>query len=90
VPDPTHRSKDILAAGGIERIPAPESIKKKLANADISRSPHIYAEAGLWYDAFDALSLMIDKSPNDTALRHQRDALLEQIGLDQVTHGKTE
>jgi hypothetical protein len=85
VPDPIHRSKDILAAGGIERIPDPESVKKNLETSDISHAPHIYAEAGLWYDAFDTLSLMIEKSPNDTGLRQQRNALLEQIGLDQVT-----
>lgn len=90
VPDSKHRSKDILAAGGIERIPDPESIKKKLADASIARAPHIYAEAGLWYDAFNALSLMIEKFPNDTDLRHQRDALLEQIGLEQVTDGNAE
>jgi len=84
VPDPKHRSKDILAAGGIERIPEPENIKDKLANSGISRAPHIYAQTGLWYDAFNAISSMIEKSPGDTELKIQRNALLEQIGLEKV------
>jgi Flp pilus assembly protein TadD len=41
----------------------------------------IYAEEGVWYDAIDALSRAIEKSPNDAALREQRAALLEQVGL---------
>jgi len=85
IADPQRRSKDILAAGGIERIDAPENMKDKLANADISQAPFIYAEAGFWYDAFDTLSMLIEKSPDDPVFLKQRNALLEQIGLDQVT-----
>jgi hypothetical protein len=84
VPDPRHRSKDILAAGGIEFIEPPEKIKGELAAASISQAPHIYAEAGIWYDAFSSLSTRIEKSPDDPDLRKQRAALLEQIGLSQV------
>ncbi len=90
VPDPKRRSKDILAAGGIEHINMPENIKDKLAASDVSQAPYIYAEAGLWYDAFNSLSLMIEKSPDDTRLRQQRDALLDQIDLVQVTDGSAE
>ena len=42
------------------------------------------AEAGLWYDAFDTIALMVEKSQDDMALKQQRDALLSQIGLDQI------
>ena len=84
VADPRHRSKDVLAAGGIERIPDPENIKNKLAGADMSQAPHLYDETGLWYDAFDSLSLLIQASPRDNGLKRQRSALLEQIGLTQV------
>ncbi len=91
VPDSQHRSKDILAAGGIELIEEPEKIKAKLAAANISQAPHIYAEAGLWYDAFYTLSSLIEKSPDDPGLRQKRASLLEQIGLTQVAyHGMAE
>ncbi len=84
VPDLHHRSKDILAAGGIELIEPPEKMKDELAAANISQVTHIYAEAGIWYDAFSSLSARIEKSPADRDLRKQRAALLEQIGLHQV------
>ncbi len=88
VPDSQHRSKDILAAGSIELIEESEKIKERLAAASISQAPHIYAEAGLWYDAFYTLSSLIEKSPDDPGLRHKRASLLEQIGLTQVAgHG---
>ncbi len=88
VPDPMHRSKDILAAGGIELIPKPEKIKDRLSQAQASEIPYIYAESGLWYDAFHSLSSQIEKSPDDMDLKSHRASLLEQIGLEQVTGQK--
>ena len=85
VPDPMHRSKDILAAGAIELIPEPEKIKDRLSQAEASEIPYIYAEAGLWYDAFHSLSSQIETSPDDMDLKSHRASLLEQIGLEQVT-----
>jgi hypothetical protein len=41
----------------------------------------LYATAGLWYDTIAALSELIDTRPQDTALRQQRAAVLEQEGL---------
>jgi len=84
VPDPMHRSKDILAAGAIELIPEPKKIKDRLSQAQASEIPYIYAEAGLWYDAFHSISYQIETSPDDMVLKSHRASLLEQIGLDQV------
>ena len=83
--DAQHRSKDILAAGGIELIQEVGKIKDELAASPVSQAPNIYAEAGLWYDAFDSLSSQIATVPNDAGLKKKRDSLLEQIGLVQVT-----
>ncbi len=88
VPDPLHRSKDILAAGAIELIPESEKIKDRLARAEIPERPYIYAEAGLWYDAFHSLSSQIETFPEDMDLKSHRAALLEQIGLKQVGETK--
>ncbi len=84
VPDPLHRSKDILAAGAIELIAEPEKITERLAGADKSEASHIYAEAGIWYDAFHSLSSQIETSPDHSELKEHRDSLLKQIGLAQV------
>jgi hypothetical protein len=82
--DPYQRSKDIIAGGTIERIEFPAALRGKLAQAGKAKAPHIYAEAGLWYDALTAISELIDGTPKDTLLRKQRAALLEQVGLPEV------
>jgi hypothetical protein len=85
VPDADRRSKDILAGGAIERVEMPDEIKAKLAKADKSELPAIYAEAGLWYDTVTALSELIEAAPKDEALRQQRTTLLSQVGLTGIT-----
>ncbi len=40
--------------------------------------PAIYAEEGIWYVALSAISRLIDKNPQNKALRMQRAGLLEQ------------
>lgn len=84
VPDPSHRSKDIVAAGGIKRIEATEALHAKLTQADKEDVAAIYAEEGLWYDTVAAISDLIATAPQDSALRMQRAALLEQGQLAEV------
>ncbi|HXV80987.1 MAG TPA: DUF928 domain-containing protein [Candidatus Binatia bacterium] len=81
VPDSDRRSKDIMAGGAIERVEMPEGLKAKLAQAEKSELPSIYAEAGIWYDTVAAISELIEAAPQDQALRDQRTALLKQVGL---------
>lgn len=44
----------------------------------------IYAEAGLWYDAIDALVKARMANPNDPSTQADFRALMEQVGLTQV------
>jgi len=81
VADPGQRSNDIVASGTIQRITPEGELKARLAGADERTLVSIYADEGVWYDAIDGLSRMIEKSPNDSALREQLAALLEQVGL---------
>ena len=81
VADPGQRSNDIVASGTIQRITPEGALKARIAKADERALARIYAEEGVWYDAVDAISRLIEKSPNDAALREQRAALLEQVGL---------
>jgi hypothetical protein len=81
IADPGQRSNDVVASGTIQRIEPHAALKGKLAGADERTLARIYAEEGVWYDAIDALSRMIEKSPGDVALREQRAALLEEVGL---------
>ena len=84
VVDPDRRSKDILAGGFIEFVETPEGVAKKVSAANKADLPRLYAEAGLWYDAVAAISQLIEAAPEDTGLKQQRAALLEQAGLSEV------
>jgi len=81
VTDADRRSKDILAGGAIERVDMPEALKAKLTQSAKSDFPFIYAEEGLWYDALQSISDLIDAAPQNAELRKQRTALLTQVGL---------
>ncbi|HEU5323458.1 MAG TPA: DUF928 domain-containing protein [Methylomirabilota bacterium] len=81
VPDTGRRSKDILAGGTIERVPAPADLAAKLSGASRAALVAVYADAGLWYDALATLGDLIDQAPQDRALLEQRSALLRQVGL---------
>jgi len=81
VADPGQRSNDVVASGTIQRITPSEELKSEIAGADENALAGIYAREGVWYDAIDALTRMIDKSPGDSGLQQQRTALLEQVGL---------
>jgi hypothetical protein len=81
VPDPSRRSRDILAGGAIQRMTASSEVVARLSQARPEDVPSVYAEAGLWYDALTALSELIDGAPDDQALRRQRASLLAQIGV---------
>lgn len=84
VPDQARRSKDILAWGEIQRVEPTAKLQKELAEMGRVRSPYVYAEEGLWYDAFAAVSDLINTAPDEVAFRKQRAALLEQVGLPQI------
>lgn len=81
VVDPDSRSKDIIAGGWLERIEPSRELEQKRQRAATTELPFIYASAGIWYDALQTLSDLINASPDDPVLRQQRAALLEQVGL---------
>lgn len=81
VPDADRRSKDILAGGAIERVDLQDDVKAKLAKASDKEVPFVYAQAGLWYDALNSISNLIDAAPQNQELQNQRTALLKQVGL---------
>jgi len=84
IPAADRRSKDIIAAGFIERIEIPGALYGKLSQSDRRTLPNLYAESGIWYDTITAISELIETNPNDMNLRKQRAALLEQVGLSEV------
>ena len=81
VRNPVERSKDILAGGLIERVDMSQAVKSKLDRSDPFGWPSTYAESGLWYDAIEALTMLIDEDSGDYRLLEQRASILEQVGL---------
>lgn len=75
------RADDVIAGGSIKRVSASADVQAKLKQAGPVQAAAVYAESGIWYDAIDALSKEIAANP---ALRAQRAALLEQVGLNDV------
>lgn len=84
VPDPGRRSRDILAGASIERVELPAALQARVAQAQREDVPSVYAEAGFWYDAVEAISELIESRPTDADLRRQRAGLLSQAGLPNV------
>lgn len=84
IPDAAQRSKDITSGGTIRRVAPDPAIQARIAAAGERQAPLIYAEAGLWYDAIDALSRLIERNPGDSELQAQRAALLKQVGLPTI------
>jgi hypothetical protein len=81
VPHPNDRSQAIVSSGVIQHIERPAALHTRIARAYKTRLPYIYAEAGYWYDAVEAVSQLIEAAPDDASLRQLRAALSEQVGL---------
>ncbi|MDP2827815.1 MAG: DUF928 domain-containing protein [Sulfuricellaceae bacterium] len=81
VADAKQRSSDVIAGGTIARKEPAAALQAKLAKSSPKQVPFVYAEEGFWYDAIASISSLIAAHPEDQALRQQRAALLEQVGL---------
>jgi hypothetical protein len=88
VVDSERWSRNPYAVGGIERVAAPQALESRLADAGPAGSPHVYAELGLWYDALGAVSDLIDAAPGDPIPAEMRDALLAQVGLEDIAEAR--
>ncbi len=82
--DPEQRAKDIVATGWIHCVERPSGVEKRLASAGSGQAAFVFAEEGLWYEAFAEVGDQIQANPGDPQLLEQRAALLRQVGLDDV------
>jgi len=84
IPNPEQRLYDRVVGGGIQRLEPSGELDAKLASAQPGNAHYVLAEAGIWYDALDSLSMQIEAAPENENLRAQRAALLDQVGLEDV------
>lgn len=84
VADTEQRSRDVFAAGAIMRVPLSAALAERLAASAPAAHAAAFAEEGIWYDAFAAISAQIEARPGDASLRAQRAIALERIGIADV------
>ena len=83
--DEGSQSSGIIASGVIERVEPGEGLKSRIKKSHGTELVSIYAIEGIWYDALETISSMIDKTPEDKGLVAIRASLLEQVGLHAAT-----
>ncbi|WP_454063651.1 DUF928 domain-containing protein [Candidatus Nitrospira salsa] len=81
VVDADSPARNLVAGGRIKRISPPETLLAQLRNAEPQDVTSIYSEAGLWYDAFDSISDLIAKVPDNPDYPQGRNYLLKQIDM---------
>jgi hypothetical protein len=84
IPDSANRSKDVIASGMVKRVEAPGDLAGKIGNASAGERAALYAQAGFWYDALQAISTGIAAEPKNGELHEMRAALLEQAKLPEA------
>ena len=84
IPDAANRSKDVIASGMVKRVEAPGNLAEKIGNASPAERAALYAQAGFWYDALQAISTGIAAEPKNSELREMRASLLEQARLPEA------
>jgi hypothetical protein len=85
VTDESSPLKKLLSRGDIKRIEPGEGLTSRIKRSKGTRLANVYASEGIWYDALQTISSMIDKSPEDKGLVAIRRSLLEQAGLNTAT-----
>ena len=85
IADAGQRSNDIVAGGEIELVRATPELDRKLAESGDEGAAGVYAQAGIWYDAIDSASELVERNPDHPAYRRNRAALLNQVGLENAS-----
>jgi hypothetical protein len=85
VTDKGSRSAGIIASGLIERMELGEGLTSRIERSHGTELVNVYASEGIWYDALETISSMIEESPGDKGLEAIRASLLDQVGLQVVT-----
>jgi hypothetical protein len=74
-------STSVFTEGMIEPIQPDKMLQTKLKNADPKSLPLIYAEAGIWYDAIDALYKLRNRKSVDINWQNDWESLLNSAEL---------
>jgi len=84
VVDTDSPARNLVAGGRIKRVAPPETLLVQLRDAEPQDVTSIYSEAGLWYDAFDSISDLIARAPDNQDYPRGRNHLLKQIDMMEI------
>lgn len=84
VPDPTTRSYDLVTSGKIKHVVAKNEFQKTIKQTLQNQQPHVFAQAGFWYDALADIIKQTEKKPKESRSRELLISLLKQVELDQI------
>lgn len=84
VTDPEARSKDVVSSATLLRRELGADLRHNLEGADFRTKAALYAGAGYWYDAIDALTSGMGQGADVGAFRAVRADLLDQVGLNEA------
>ena len=68
----------------VKRVAPEAAIAQELNNAAISDRVTIYTQAGYWYDTVKTLAQLRLDNPNDSTLKEDWTALLDEVGLNKI------
>ena len=80
------RSSNVFAEGWVERVEPGDGLMAVLDQADPALHPELYATAGHWYDALEALATLWQENPSDSTLRNAWIGLLSSVNLEDVAN----
>lgn len=80
--NPLSPSQNLTLTGTVERLPLSGNLATQLQNASPNSHPQIYAEAGLWMDAFSSLADVSQLPLEDGSNQEEWETLLQLMGLE--------
>ncbi|MCT7970937.1 DUF928 domain-containing protein [Laspinema olomoucense] len=80
--NPAFVSQNLTLSGTVQRLPLSGNLATQLQTAFPSSHPQIYAEAGLWMDAFSSLADLSQLPLDDPSNQEEWETLLQLMGLE--------
>jgi hypothetical protein len=79
------RADDSYSSGTLAWAPLSAEERAQISNAPMNMHPRLFAAAGYWHDAFDAVQTLRENDPAEASARYMERALLDQAGLTKIS-----
>ncbi|MBE9099104.1 DUF928 domain-containing protein [Vacuolonema iberomarrocanum] len=80
------RSSNVFAEGWVERVEPSDGLSAMLVQSEPELYPELYATAGHWYDALEALATLRQRNPNNPTLQNDWAGLLSSVNLGDIAN----